>query len=273
LVDRRAGIRGIEVTDLIVRYGGHVAADHVTLRAPAGCVTGLIGPNGAGKTTTFNACSGLLHPNGGSVLVNGSSVARLGPAARARRGIGRTFQRVELWDSMTVRENVWLGGEALLAGGSIRTQLMSRPGDHKRLTAMVDEAIALTGLGAAADLPVRELPTGQRRLVELARCLAGSFDLLLLDEPSSGLDTGETRRFGQVLLDVVAARETGIFLIEHDMSLVMDICEYIYVLDFGKLVFEGSPAAVASSDVVQAAYLGAAPAGMEQRSASSTVLP
>ena len=221
-----------------------------------GRITGLIGPNGAGKTTTFNACSGLLRPTTGQIRLKGADVSSRPPAARARLGLGRTFQRMQLFDSMTVAENVSLGREAELAGGSFLSQLFSKPGDRALLEESTRDAMRLCGVSHLAHAKAGDLSTGQRRLVELARALAGSFDVLLLDEPSSGLDRVETEAFGRVLQRVVRERGTAILLVEHDMSLVMDICEYIYVLDFGQLVFEGAPAEVSASAIVRAAYLG-----------------
>jgi ABC-type branched-subunit amino acid transport system ATPase component/branched-subunit amino acid ABC-type transport system permease component len=249
-------VSGLAVEKLTVRFGGNTAVDRVTMTAPRGRITGLIGPNGAGKTTTFDACSGLLRPSEGMVRLDGRDVTRLSPARRAQRGLGRTFQRMELFDSLTVRENVVLGGEAALAGSLPWRHLVGRPGAQRELAQAVDAAIELCGIGGLAGLQAGQLSTGQRRLVELARCLAGPFDLLLLDEPSSGLDGSETTRFGEVLREVVAERGIGILLVEHDMALVMKVCEYIYVLDFGKQIFEGTPADVATSAVVRAAYLG-----------------
>jgi ABC-type branched-subunit amino acid transport system ATPase component/branched-subunit amino acid ABC-type transport system permease component len=252
-----AGRTGLEVRDLSVRYGGIAAVQGLDLRAPTGRITGLIGPNGAGKTTTFNACSGLVRPSRGAVMLHGEDVSHLGAAARARHGLGRTFQRMELFDSLTVAQNVSLGREAAMAGASPLSQVIGKPGDRARLSEAVTEAVELAGIRPLLDQPAGSLSTGQRRLVELARCLAGPFDLLLLDEPSSGLDRSETQRFGRVLCEVVAQRGLGILLVEHDMSLVMDVCRHIYVLDFGVPIFEGSPAEVRASSEVRAAYLGA----------------
>ncbi len=251
-----AGSPGIEVQGLSVRFGGLVAVDGVSFDAPLGQITGLIGPNGAGKTTTFDACSGLNRRFDGRVLLHGEDITALPPAARGRRGLGRTFQRVELCDSLTVVQNVMLGREAGQAGARVLRQLAAPPGEWAVTTSAAWSAMALCGIEDLADRQAGALSTGQRRLVELARALAGPFDVLLLDEPSSGLDHDETARFGDLLVRVVAERGVGILLVEHDMSLVMRICDHLYVLDFGKLVFEGTPAEVAGSEVVQAAYLG-----------------
>ncbi len=247
---------GLEVRNLTVAFGGLVAVNKLSLRAPLARITGLIGPNGAGKTTTFDACSGLNRRVDGHVLLHGDEVTRLGPAARGRRGLGRTFQRMELGDSLTVAENVALGIESSMAGGHVVSQLAARPAQLHAMEAATADALDLCGITGLAGLQAGALSTGQRRLVELARCLAGRFDVLLLDEPSSGLDRDETASFDEVLRRVVDERGCGILLVEHDMSLVLNVCSYIYVLDFGKLIFEGDAATVAGSPVVQAAYLG-----------------
>jgi ABC-type branched-subunit amino acid transport system ATPase component/branched-subunit amino acid ABC-type transport system permease component len=247
---------GLTIEELQVRFGGLVAVDGVSLHAGAGRITGLIGPNGAGKTTIFNACTGLVKPAGGRIMVGEVDLGHLGPAARARRGLGRTFQRMELFDSLTVRENVEAGAEGTLAGANPLSQILAWPGQRARVSARAQQALELCNLRELADVPAMSLSTGQRRLVELARCLAGPFGHLLLDEPSSGLDRNETKRFGEILRRVVSEREVGILLVEHDMSLVLDICEHVYVLDFGELIFAGSPPEIAASPVVKAAYLG-----------------
>ena len=249
-------VGGLQIEDVTVKFGGLVAVDAVTMQAPEGRVTGLIGPNGAGKTTTFNACTGLNRPTSGSVVIGGHPANRLGTAARARLGLGRTFQKMELFDTLTVRENVEAGAEGSLAGANPITQLLALPGQRRHVQGRARRALELCELTELADTPAVSLSTGQRRLVELARCLAGPFGVLLLDEPSSGLDRDETARFGAILKKVVADRGVGILLVEHDMSLVLDICEHVYVLDFGELIFEGSASEIVASPVVRAAYLG-----------------
>lgn len=246
----------LEVNSLRVQFGGLVAVDDVSFQAQTGRITGLIGPNGAGKTTTFNACSGLNRPTNGRVSINGSDVSRKSPAARARRGLGRTFQQMELFDSLTVRENVALGAESRIAGANPLSQLLPKPMDGRNVDSAVAEAMELCDLTELADTPVVGMSTGQRRLVELARCLSGDYQLLLLDEPSSGLDRAETLRFGEILTEVVRKRGVGILLVEHDMALVNDICDDVFVLEFGRLIFSGTPAEMMASKDVQAAYLG-----------------
>jgi ABC-type branched-subunit amino acid transport system ATPase component len=247
---------GLVVREVSVRYGGHLAVDKISLDAPKGRITGLIGPNGAGKTTTFNACSGLLRPTSGSVHLFGEDVTGATPHHRAQKGLGRTFQRMELFDSLTVRDNVSLGREAGLAGSKPWRHILGRRSDAGTVAVAVEEAIAACGITELIDRRPADLSTGQRRLVELARCMAGGFQIMLLDEPSSGLDKPETKRFGEILRSLVAERGIGILIVEHDMSLVMSTCDYIHVLDFGKPIFEGTAREVGTSDLVRAAYLG-----------------
>jgi ABC-type branched-subunit amino acid transport system ATPase component len=250
------GSRGLSVKHLTVRFGGLTAVSDLTMSAPIGKITGLIGPNGAGKTTTFNACSGLNRPSSGEIVLHGQDVSSKSPSARARRGLGRTFQRMELCDTLTVLENVTLGRESGQAGAHLVRQLVATKSELRMRDEAARSAMDTCGIAELAELAAGRLTTGQRRLVELARCLAGSFDLLLLDEPSSGLDRSETEQFGRVLVDVVQRERRGILLVEHDVGLVMNICDYIYVLDFGELIFEGSPIEVGESPEVKAAYLG-----------------
>lgn len=248
--------RGLAVDDLTVQFGGVKAVDAVSLRAPAGQITSLIGPNGAGKTTTFNACTGLLRPTDGRVRIDGADVTACPPQQRAQLGLGRTFQRMQLFDSLTVAENVALGREARLSGNRPWTHLLCSARDRATIAEATATAIELCGIDALAARPVRGLSTGQRRLVELARATAGGFSLLLLDEPSSGLDHAETEAFGRILRTLVDERGTAILLVEHDMGLVMSVSAHLFVLDFGRLIFEGDAAAAQASDVVRSAYLG-----------------
>jgi ABC-type branched-subunit amino acid transport system ATPase component/ABC-type branched-subunit amino acid transport system permease subunit len=247
---------GLVVRDLHVHFGGVRAVNGVSVNAPPGVISGLIGPNGAGKTTLFNACGGLTRPTSGQVFYHGVEMGREGTARRARHGLGRTFQRPDLFNRLTVRQNVAIGREASLGGNNPFAQIFGSRRANQLIASAVDEALALTGTSRLADTQVGLLPIGQRRLVELARVLAGPFDLLLLDEPSSGLDGHETEQFGQVLKTVVAERGCGIFLVEHDMALVREICDYVYVVDFGQLIFEGTAEEMQNSEVVRAAYLG-----------------
>ncbi len=256
-------IDGLSVEGLVVKFGGLVAVDGQTLTAPRGRITGLIGPNGAGKTTTFNACTGVIKPTAGTVKLFGEDITHYPSAARARRGLGRTFQRMELFDTLSVRENVAMGREAGMAGRNPFAHLRSTRGQKAEVRRISDAAMELCGISDLASHRPADLSTGQRRLIELARVVAGEFTVMLLDEPSSGLDGEETEAFGQILTSLVRERGVGILIVEHDMSLVMSTCDYIHVLDFGKPIFEGGPREVAGSELVRAAYLGSEADGMD----------
>jgi ABC-type branched-subunit amino acid transport system ATPase component len=246
---------GLRVEGLSVRYGGNLAVDDVSLDAPPGRIVGLIGPNGAGKTTTFSGCTGLVRPAAGRVHLGDRDITDLPPQRRAQLGLGRTFQRMELFDSLSVAENIALGREAGYAGSRPLRHLRAPRREVAETRDAVERSLVICGIGHLADRPVLSLSTGQRRLVELARAMAARTQILLLDEPSSGLDHNETEGFGRILVEL-AAEGTGILLVEHDMSLVMGICDHIYVLDFGQLVFDGTAKQVAASTVVRQAYLG-----------------
>jgi ABC-type branched-subunit amino acid transport system ATPase component/branched-subunit amino acid ABC-type transport system permease component len=246
----------LALSDIRVAFGGLIAVDGVDLEARTGTITGLIGPNGAGKTTTFNVGSGFLRPTRGRVRVGGADVTRQSVARRARGGLGRTFQQMQLFDSLSVRENVALGYEAAFAGGNIFGHLAGTRRTAAHTAEATQRALEMCGLQELAERTPGSLSTGQRRRVELARCLAGRFQILLLDEPSAGLDRAETEQFGDILKKVVAERGVGILLVEHDMALVTKVCDYIHVLDFGKPIYRGAPAEVMASPAVRSAYLG-----------------
>jgi ABC-type branched-subunit amino acid transport system ATPase component/branched-subunit amino acid ABC-type transport system permease component len=254
---RRTSPAALTVEGLTIDFGGHRAVDNVTISAAPGEITGLIGPNGAGKTSTFNAVCGINRAVTGTVNYGEVSLGRHSPGWRARRGLGRTFQRMELADDLTVLDNVALGYECSRAGRGLLGRALAGWGERQEMLAASRAALELVGIQELATVTAGELSTGHRRLVELARCLAGPFDMLLLDEPSSGLDRDETRRFGEVLQHAVGERGCGVLLIEHDMSLVMGVCSSVHVLDFGRLIATGTPDVVSASPVVRAAYLGA----------------
>jgi ABC-type branched-subunit amino acid transport system ATPase component/branched-subunit amino acid ABC-type transport system permease component len=253
---RQAGSTSLSVENLTIRYGGALAVNDVSLTVQAGTITGLVGPNGAGKTSIFNACSGLVRPAGGKITLHGTDITHATPSQRARLGLGRTFQRVQLFESLDVRSNIRLARESALAGGNPARQVVGRRGDAREIDRAVAAAIELTGIGSYVDSPVEYLSTGQRRLVELARVLAGPFDTVLLDEPSSGLDATETEHFGEILCRAVAERGLGVLLVEHDMALVHQTCAQVYVLDYGTMIFEGTPRQMLTAETVRAAYLG-----------------
>lgn len=248
--------RDLEIRHLAVSFGGSKAVSDVSLKARQQRITGLIGPNGAGKTTTFNVCSGLIKPTSGGVLFGGRDVTRLGTARRARMGLGRTFQQTELFPSLTVQENLLLGCEAPAAGAKPWSQIVSSRSARLRFVSVIESVASLCGIEALLRIKAGALSTGQRRLVEIARAVSSSADLVLLDEPSAGLDSAESLQLGSVLLRLRRERGMGVLLVEHDMELVMDVCDYIYVLDFGQLIFEGTPSEVQASPTVRLAYLG-----------------
>jgi len=258
------GNPALVVDSVTVRFGGLVAVCDVSLEAPAGQITGLIGPNGAGKTTTFNACTGVVPTTGGHVRLGDKRLDGHSTAARAGLGLGRTFQRMELFDSMTAGENVALGVESYLAAGRVFGQFFCPPGERRRIQARSRDALEHCGITELSGRTAGDLSTGQRRLVELARAIATPFRFLLLDEPSSGLDPGETETFGAILTDFVRDSGIGILLVEHDMALVSTVCSYIYVLDFGRLIYQGPTAETLRSAVVLDAYLGGESTELEE---------
>jgi len=235
----------LAVEEISVRFGGLQALQDVNLEVHAGAVNGLIGPNGAGKTTLFNVITGLQPPTQGRVRLSGEDITGVAPHRRARLGIARTFQRLELFGTLTARENVQMAAE---------TRRRRPTGTTSRAEA--DIILAHVGLSHVADEPTDLLPTGLARLVELGRALATGPSVLLVDEPSSGLNQEETVELGRVLVDL-AHRGIAVLLVEHDMSLVMTICDHVSVLDYGAIIANGDPATVQADPAVQAAYLGA----------------
>jgi branched-chain amino acid transport system ATP-binding protein len=235
----------LEVSDVTVRFAGVLALESTSIAVDPGHVTGLIGPNGAGKTTLFNVITGLQAPTAGRVVLDGADITRTKPHRRARRGIARTFQRLEAFGSLTARDNVLVALEMRRRWWPERYP----PG------ALADELLEQIGITGIADAKVEALPTGSARLVEVARALAVAPKVLLLDEPSSGLDDRETRALGRLLVRL-AGDGLAILLVEHDMGFVMDTCVHIDVLDFGRVIARGAPAEIQADAAVQQAYLG-----------------
>jgi branched-chain amino acid transport system ATP-binding protein len=240
----------LETRDVAVSFGGPRVLDDVSLAVEPGAVTGLIGPNGAGKTTLFNVVTGLQAPRSGRILLDGRDVTRLAPYKRAQRGLARTFQRLELFTSLTVRDNLRVAGE-------IRNHW--RLGRNLDAAAEADHVLRSVGLADLADCRVGEVPTGTARIVEVGRALMSRPRVLLLDEPASGQTDDETERFGE-LLRALARSGLAICLVEHDMSLVMDVCATIHVLEYGRTIAVGPPDRIRSDPRVVEAYLGT-PAG------------
>jgi len=237
----------LEARDINVRFGGHAAVIDASLDVDAGRVTGLIGPNGAGKTTLFNVMTGLQEPASGKVMLNGIDITRFAPHERAQRGMARTFQRIELFGSLTARENLQVAAEIKRTWGS---------GPELTADERVEEAIELIAMGEFSERRADVLSTGQARLVELGRALVTKPKILLLDEPASGLDADETEGFAR-LLERLARDGLAILIVEHDIPLVMKVCERIHVLDLGRMIAAGPPAEIQNDQAVIDAYLGA----------------
>ena len=232
----------LETREVSVRFGGHMAVDGVSLAVDAGGITGLIGPNGAGKTTLFNVITGLQAPTHGQIHLDGVDITSNSAHQRARSGIARTFQRLELFGSLTTRENVLVAAELHATEAATPSQV----------TGALLERV---GLDHLADQRGDSLSTGMARLVELARALACRPKVLLLDEPASGLDEGETDRFADILTSL-ADGGLAILLVEHDVPLVMRLCQQITVLNFGAVLANGTPLQIQKDPEVIDAYLG-----------------
>lgn len=251
------GMALLDIQNVCHAFGGLVALDSVTFSVFPDQIKAVIGPNGAGKTTLFNVVSGILRSDTGDVLLEGSPITGLQPYEIGQRGISRTFQNLSLFAHMSVLENVMVGCHCRTRAGIISSalRLPRHRRDERQAREKSLEYLAAVGLADRRDWPVAELPFGQRRLVELARALATEAKLLLLDEPASGLNTKETDDLGQIICQI-RDRGIAILLVEHDMSLVMDISDSIFVLNFGKPVAEGPPTEIRSDPEVISIYLG-----------------
>jgi len=248
----------LDAQAVTMRFGGIVALDGVDFRANAEAITGLVGPNGAGKTTLFAILSGLMRPKSGRVVLDGRDITRASPQRRTRLGLARTFQRLELFGEMTVREHLVVAHR--VKNCRDRTLVRDLLGLGGRPSAgeneEIDSILTLLGLEAVAEQPVVLLPLGTGRIVEIARALATEPTLVLLDEPTSGLDVHETEQVADTLRTVRDQRGVAFVVVEHDVELVLEISEAITVLDFGKVIATGSSTEIRASADVQAAYLG-----------------
>ncbi len=253
----------LDARGITVRFGGLVALDDVSLSVPPGATVGLIGPNGAGKSTFFGVLSGLIRPKEGIVLIDGEDVTRSSPQTRARRGVARTFQRIELFAELTVREHLVVAYRAqhrrTLVGlaRSLPADLAGLGGRATRdETETVDRVLHMLGLEAFGHVSGRTIGLGTGRLVEIARALATGPRLLLLDEPSSGLDAHETEQLAQTLDAVRREQDVALLLVEHNVEMVLGLAHDVTVLDFGRVIAQGDPRSIRQNVDVQAAYLG-----------------
>jgi branched-chain amino acid transport system ATP-binding protein len=246
----------LEAEGITKRFSGITALDGVSLRVDDGESVGLIGPNGAGKTTFFNCLLGLLRPDAGRVIFGGQDITRLPVYRRAKLGFARTFQRIELFAGMTVRDHLLVAERARLGSGRFWKDVLNLSKPTADEEARTDRTLALLGLEGEGDRAVEALSLGRARLVEVGRALMTEPKLLLLDEPSSGLDAHETEALADTLRAVQAERGTAVLLVEHDVDFVRSFSTRLSVLDFGTLIATGPTAQVLADDAVRRAYLG-----------------
>jgi len=241
----------LEVDALDVRYGGVHAVSDVSMQVEEGTVVGLIGPNGAGKTSMIDALTGYHRPSAGRIRFAGEDITTLRPYVRARRGLARTFQSIELFDDLTVEENLLVASDDIGVVRALVELMVAR--QHPR--GGTDWALSVCGLKDVAERSPKDLPHGRRKLVGVARALARRPRLVLMDEPAAGLDTSETGVLGAHLRSLPEQGVT-VLLIDHDMGLVLNVCDYVFVLDFGRLIAQGTPDEIRANSDVISAYLG-----------------
>lgn len=247
----------LHVRDVVKRFGGLTAVDHVSFDVHEGMIKALIGPNGAGKSTLFNCLTGFDRPDEGSVKFKDAELVGQSPLSTVRSGLARTFQNTQLFDSMTALENVHVGAQAHVRGGFIAAALrlpkaVSQDRDARE---EASKLLRLLGIEEWASTPAADLPAGIRRLTEIARALATRPTLLLLDEPAAGLNATETRDLASTLMRV-RDRGVTVLVVEHDMGLVMQVSDEIVVIDRGAKIAEGPPRVIQKDPAVVAAYLG-----------------
>jgi branched-chain amino acid transport system ATP-binding protein len=255
----------MSATDVTVTFGGLVALSNVSVELKPRSIVGLVGPNGAGKSTLFNVISGFLTPRSGAVTLGGKNLAGIGPTRRARLGLARTFQHPEVFADLTIREHLVLAERVSASPRRLWTDLISAAGLREGRPKYSDRVEALLSslyLAAEADRPAAGLPLGVARRVELARALMTQPTVLLLDEPSSGLDNRETEQLAEVLSAAVEEFSVSMLLVEHDVSLVLDLSSRVYVLNFGQMIAHGTPEEIRSNQAVRDAYLGDDPSSV-----------
>jgi branched-chain amino acid transport system ATP-binding protein len=246
----------LEAEGVSKHFAGITALDDVSIDVDEGEIVGLIGPNGAGKTTFFNCLLGILKPDGGTVTFDGRDLTRVPTHRRARLGIGRTFQRIELFAGMTAREHLLVAERARRGTGALWKDVLGRGRATAEEQERADHTLELLGLTAVADRKVEALSLGIGRLIEVGRALMINPRLLLLDEPSSGLDRNETDVLAATLRDVQAEHKIAILLVEHDVEFVRSLVSRVFVLDFGTLIASGTTSEVFADAAVRKAYLG-----------------
>ncbi|MBI2704722.1 MAG: ABC transporter ATP-binding protein [Actinobacteria bacterium] len=246
-----------EADQITKKFAGIHALNNVSMSVDAGELVGLIGPNGAGKTTFFNCVNGITKPDCGRVTFDGRDITRMQVYRRARLGFARTFQRVELFDGMTVRDHLIVASRAHSRKGNLLKDLLLLGRTTAEERAVSDQMLDLLGLTDAADRPIESVTLGQGRLVELGRALMTDPKLLFLDEPSSGLDEHETIEAANTLLRVQREHGTAIVLVDHDVATVERVCSRLFVLDYGTVIASGATAEVLADERVRTAYLGA----------------
>lgn len=268
---RTGDTAALEVRDVSVRFGGVPVLSEVNLTVPPASRVGLVGPNGAGKTTMFQVMSGFLVPDSGSVILNGQDVTKRAAHVRARGGLARTFQHPEVFETMTVVDQLTLSLRLRTSPGRVWSDLLSPRGWQTTARGegdRVGEIIELLGLQPFAHREVQSVPFGIARLVEVGAALIARPRVVLLDEPSAGLDSRETRELAEAIERVASHDDVAVLLVEHDLDFVLNMAELVYVLNFGVMIASGTPAEIRAHTDVQDAYLGTRASDSQQQASA-----